>query len=140
MGGVAEPAGAPVSERVTAVNAAVVTHLAERVTPLRLDLDAPFDDLEPLTDRVRDARVVALGSAVRQSHELLTLSHRVMRYLIEQHGFRSLALEGDYAANFYLDTYARTGEGDPQAVLARARSFLRFAEIRWCLMRADNGA
>jgi erythromycin esterase len=122
------------------VNTAVVTQLAERVMPLRLDLDAPFDDLGPLTERVRDAKVVALGSAVRQSHELLTLTHRVMRFLNEQHGFRSLALEGDYAASFGLDTYVRTGEGDPQAVLARARTFLRFAEIveaiRW--VRARN--
>lgn len=122
------------------MNIAVVTQLTERVTPLRLDLDAPFDDLGPLTDRVRDEKVVALGSAVRQSHELLTLTHRVMRFLIEQHGFRSLALEGDYLASFYLDTYVRTGEGDPQAILAGARSFLRFGEIldavRW--VRARN--
>jgi erythromycin esterase len=111
------------------VNTAVVTQLSERVMPLRLDFEAPFDDLGPLTERVRDAKVVALGSAVRQSYEFLTLTHRVMRFLIEQHGFRSLALEGDYAASFDLDTYVRTGEGDPQAVLARARIFLRFAEI-----------
>jgi erythromycin esterase len=122
------------------MNTDVVIQLTEGVTPLRLDLDAPFDDLGPLMDRVRDAKVVALGSAVRQSHELLTLTHRVMRFLIEQHGFRSLALEGDYAASFDLDTYVRTGEGNPQAILAGARSFLRFAEIldaiRW--VRARN--
>jgi erythromycin esterase len=124
------------------VNTAVATQLAGRVTPLRLDLEAPIDDLHPLTDRVRDAKVVALGSAVRTSHELLTLTHRVMRFLIEQHGCRSLALEGDYAVSFDLDRYVRTGEGDPQAILARARSFLRFAEIveavRWVRTRNER--
>ena len=122
------------------MSALVATQIAERVTSLRLDLDAPFDDLDPLTDRVRDAKVVALGSAVRQSHELSTLTHRVMRFLIEQHGFRSLALEGDEAASINLDTYVRTGEGDPLAILAGARPFWRFAEIleavRW--IRARN--
>jgi erythromycin esterase len=108
---------------------AVVAQLAERVTPLRLDLDAPFMDLDPLTDRVRDAKVVALGSAVRQSHELLTLTHRVMRFLIDQHGFRSVMLEGDESASILLDTYVRTGKGDPRAILAGARPFWRFAEI-----------
>jgi erythromycin esterase len=107
---------------------------------VRLDLNAPFDDLDSLTERVRDANVVALGSAVRQSHELSTLSHRVMRFLIEQHGFRSLALEGDEAASIALDTYVRTAEGDPMAILAGARPFWRFAEIleavRW--VRARN--
>src|SRR5215475_11875489 len=105
------------------MNTTVVTQLAERVASLRLDLDAPFDDLDPLTDRVQDAKVVALGSAVRQSHELLTLTHRVMRFLIDRHGFRALALEGDEAASIDLDAYVRTGEGDPRAILARARSF-----------------
>ena len=122
------------------MNAAVVTQLAERATSVRLDLNAPYDDLDPLTDRVRAASVVALGSAVRQSHELSTLSHRVMRFLIEQHGFRSLALEGDEAASIDLDTYVRTAEGDPMAILAGARPFWRFAEVleavRW--VRARN--
>src|SRR5437867_3613722 len=122
------------------MNTAVVAQLAERVTSVRLDLDAPFDDLAPLADRVRDAKVVALGSAVRQSHELSTLTHRVMRFLIDEHGFRSLALEGDEAASIDLDTYVRTGEGDPLAILARARPFWRLAEIlaavRW--IRARN--
>lgn len=122
------------------MNTTVVTQLAERATSVRLDLNAPFDDLDPLTGRVRDANVVALGSAVRQSHELATLSHRVMRFLIEQHGFRSLALEGDEAASIDLDTCVRTAEGDPTAILAGARPFWRFVEIleavRW--VRARN--
>src|SRR2546421_1954620 len=111
------------------MNTAVVAQLAERVTSVRLDLDAPFDDLAPLANQVRDAKVVALGSAVRHSHELCTLTHRVMRFLIDQHGFRSLVLEGDEAASTDLDTHVRTGVGDPRAILARARTFLRFAEI-----------
>ena len=50
------------------------------------------------------------GSAIRHSHELCTLTHRVMRFLIEQHGFRSVVLEGDEAASASLDKYVRTGE------------------------------
>ena len=121
-------------------NASVATRIAERATPLRLDLDAPFDDLAPLANRARDATVVALGSATRQSHELSLLTHRVMRFLIEEHGFRSLALEGDEAASIHLDTYIRTGAGNPLAILAVARPFWRLAEIlaavRW--IRARN--
>src|SRR5439155_26733085 len=103
-------------------------------------LDAPFDDLDPVPDRIRDGNVVALGSSVRQSHELLTLTQRVMRFLIDQRGFRALALEGDEAASIDIDNYVRAGQGDPRAILARARSFWRFAEIldavRW--IRARN--
>src|SRR5437762_14184858 len=124
----------------TATKTSVANRIAEQATPLRLDLDAPFDDLAPLANRARDAAVVALGSATRQSHELSVLTHRVMRFLIAEHGFRSLALEGDEAASIDLDTYVRTGEGDPLAILAGARPFWRFAEIleavRW--IRARN--
>jgi len=123
-----------------ATNATVATLIAEQATPLRLDLDAPFDDLAPLANRARDATVVALGSATRQSHELSALTDRVMRFLISEHWFRSLALEGDEAASTDLDTYVRTGAGDPLAILAGARPFWRLAEIldavRW--IRARN--
>src|SRR5205823_6385827 len=123
----------------TATNASVANRIAEQVTPLRLDLDAPFDDLASLANRAREATVVALGSATRQSHELCVLTHRVMRFLIDEHGFRSLALEGDEAASIDLDTYVRTGERDPLAILAGARSFWRLAEIlaavRWIRTR-----
>jgi erythromycin esterase len=124
------------------MNTAVVSQLAEQATPLGLDLNAPFDDLAPLANQVRDAKVVALGSAIRQSHELSTLTHRLMRFLIVQHGFRSLALEGDGTASIRLDAYVRTGAGDPKEILADARSFLRFAEIleavRWIRERNER--
>src|SRR5213083_1741518 len=100
----------------TGTNASVATRIGRQATPLRLDLDAPFDDLAPLANRARDATVVALGSATRQSHELSVLTHRVMRFLIDEHGFRTLALEGGEAASLELDTYVRTGEGDPLAI------------------------
>jgi len=123
-----------------ATNTFLASQVAERATPLSLDLDAPFDDLRPLANRARDATVVGLGSATRQSHELSVLTHRVMRFPIDEHGFRSLALEGDEAASIDLDTYVRTGEGDPLAILAGARPFWRLAEIlaavRW--IRARN--
>jgi len=122
------------------MNTAVIAQLTERATSVSLDLNAPFDDLDPLTDRVRDATVVALGSAVRHSHELSTLTHRVMRFLMEQHGFRSLALEGDEAASVDLDAYVCNARGDPKEILAGARPFWWFAEIleslRW--IRARN--
>jgi hypothetical protein len=101
----------------------LLAEVAARATPLSLDRDAPLDDLEPLTDRVRDAKVVALGSAVRHSHELLTLTQRVMRWLVDRHGFRALSLEGDEAASLDLDAYVRAGEETPgRSWLGRGRS------------------
>ncbi|WP_405914090.1 erythromycin esterase family protein [Streptomyces sp. NBC_00963] len=111
---------------------------AHRLTAL--DPEAPLTDLRPMADIVRDAKVVAIGASTRQAHELSTLSHRLLRLLVGELGFRSLALEGDDASRLGLDEYVRTGTGDPRALLAEARSFWQTEEIldviRW--MRSYN--
>ncbi|MCO6007492.1 erythromycin esterase family protein [Actinoallomurus purpureus] len=95
----------------------------------------PLDDLRPLAPLVRDAKVVALGAAARMTRELAVVAHRTLRLLVEEEGFRSLALEGDDAVRLGLDAYIATGEGDPRELLAGARAFLRTEEIlevvRW---------
>ncbi|WP_031183408.1 hypothetical protein [Streptomyces seoulensis] len=60
-----------------------------RTTGPRGDLS----DLRPLGRTVGDARVVGLGGATHNSHEFLTLKHRVLRYLVEHKGFRTFALD-----------------------------------------------
>jgi erythromycin esterase len=106
---------------------------AHRLTTL--DPQAPLADLLPLADIVRDAKVVALGASTRQAHELSAVSHRILRLLVEELGFRSLALEGDDPARLGLDEYVSTGAGDPRALLADSRSFWQTEEtldvIRW---------
>lgn len=89
----------------------------------------PLTDLAPLAGIVGNATVVALGASARQAHELSALSHRVVRYLVEELGFRTLALEGDDASRIGLEEYVRTGSGDPRDLLAGARSFWLTEEI-----------
>lgn len=106
-----------------------------------LDPHAPLDDLRrPLGEVVADAEVVSLGVASRATHELSVAQHRMMRFLVEERGFRSLVLEGDDPARVDLDAYVLTGAGDPEVLLSEARSFWRTGEIldvlRW--MRAHN--
>ncbi|WP_344882812.1 erythromycin esterase family protein [Nonomuraea antimicrobica] len=100
----------------------------------------PLADLAALHGLARDATVVALAASARQTHELSAIAHRMLRFLVEEMGFRSIALEGDDAARLHLDEFVRTGRGDPQALLADARSFWQTEEIvdviRW--MRAHN--
>ncbi|MCX4680285.1 erythromycin esterase family protein [Streptomyces sp. NBC_01433] len=105
-----------------------------------LDPQAPLTDLSPLADLIGDAKVVAIGASTRQAHELAALAHRTVRLLVEDLGFRSLALEGDDAARVGLGEYIRSGTGNPEASLSGARSFWRTEEmldlVRW--MRSYN--
>lgn len=105
-----------------------------------LDPEAPLTDLSPLAGLIGDAEVVAIGASTRQSHELSALAHRTVRLLVEDLGFRSLALEGDDAARVGLAEYIGSGTGNPEASLSGARSFWRTEEmldlVRW--MRSYN--
>ncbi|HET6707091.1 erythromycin esterase family protein [Amycolatopsis sp.] len=93
------------------------------------DPEGPLTDLAPLRDMVRDASLVALGASARDTHELSVVSHRILRFLVEELGFRSLVLEGDDATSVALDEHVRTGRGAPRALLATARSFWRTGEL-----------
>lgn len=104
------------------------------------DPRAPLADLRPLARRAANASVVGLGGSTRLARELNLVKHRMLRVLVEELGFRSLALEADRALGAALDGYVRTGDGDPAALLADARPFWRIDEVadvvRW--MRSHN--
>ena len=96
---------------------------------------APLADLRPLRHMVGDARVVGLGESTHGAHEQFTIKHRVVRFLVEEMGFRALAFEEDWTKGIQLNEYVLTGRGDPQALLADAGPPWRTQEIldliRW---------
>ncbi|MET9290916.1 erythromycin esterase family protein [Streptomyces sp. NPDC003077] len=122
------------------MNGTLNTWLRQHAHPLATAPEADTTDLRPLDTTVRNAAVVTLGATTRVSHELSALAFRMVRHLVERHGFRSLAWEGDDPVRLGLAAYVRTGDGDPRAFLSAARSFWRTEEalaiVRW--MRAYN--
>ncbi|MFJ8844109.1 erythromycin esterase family protein [Streptomyces cyaneofuscatus] len=102
---------------------------------------APLDDLRPLLDMLGErTAVVGYGAGTRGAHELFALQVRIARLLIGEAGFRAVAFDQDWTLGVRLDTYVRTGAGDPLALLESAEPFCRTAEVlalvRW--MRAFN--
>ncbi|MFI6584363.1 erythromycin esterase family protein [Embleya sp. NPDC050493] len=74
-------------------------------------------DLRPFGRMVGDARVVGLGEATHSSHEFFTVKHRVLRYLVEEKGFRAFALEAAWSTGLRLDAYVLRGEGDLKQIM-----------------------
>ncbi|MFI5531790.1 erythromycin esterase family protein [Kitasatospora sp. NPDC051853] len=68
-------------------------------------------DLRPFGRMVGDARVVALGEASHSSHEFFTLKHRVLRYLVEEKGFRAFHNSHIALQSYVPATYPRV-QGD----------------------------
>ncbi|WP_179887218.1 erythromycin esterase family protein [Streptomyces sp. ms184] len=102
---------------------------------------APLDDLRPLLGMLGErTAVVGYGAGTRGAHELFALQMRIARLLVGEAGFRAVAFDQDWTLGVRLDTYVRTGAGDPVTLLESAEPFCRTAEVlalvRW--MRAFN--
>jgi erythromycin esterase-like protein len=74
-------------------------------------------DLAPIRVMVGDASIVGLGESTHGAREETTLKHRVLRFLVEKMGYRSIAWEEDWTMGILLDDYIRTGRGDLNALL-----------------------
>jgi erythromycin esterase-like protein len=88
-------------------------------------------DLDPLLDRVGEARFVLLGEASHGTSEFYTWRAELSRRLITEKGFSFLAVEGDWPPCERLDHHIKGREGagdDPREVL---RAFDRWPTWMW---------
>ena len=84
-------------------------------------------DLEPLLERIGDARVVLIGEASHGTSEFYRMRNRITRQLIRRRGFRVIAIEADWPDAARIDHYARHFEYPPSEWTA----FSRFPSWMW---------
>ena len=72
------------------------------------------EDLDPLKERVGNARVVMLGEASHGTHEYYTWRAHITKRLIQEKGFNFIAMEGDwpdcYRLNRFIKGYNEGGD------------------------------
>lgn len=78
--------------------------------PLRDD-----GDLDPLLERIGDARVVLLGEASHGTHEYYTWRDRITRRLITEKGFDFIAVEGDWPDCYLVNRWVKGVDGGGSA-------------------------
>ncbi len=78
-------------------------------------------NLEPLLQRIGDARVVLLGEATHGTSEFYRMRERISRELIQKKGFSFVAIEGDWPDAARIDHYARHSKVPPSEWTAFAR-------------------
>lgn len=101
----------------------VVQWIDQHATALSsTDPDASASELEPLHAVVGDASVVGLGESTHGSHEQFEIKHRMIRFLVEEMGFRTVGFEADFASGVMIDRYVLSGEGDPRQLVAQLSS------------------
>ncbi len=64
-------------------------------------------NLNPLIERIGDARIVLLGEATHGSQEFYEMRSQITRKLIEEKGFNFIAIEGDWPDAARIDNYVR---------------------------------
>jgi erythromycin esterase-like protein len=77
-------------------------------------------DLDPLLDRIGDARIVAVGEASHGTHEYYAWRAALTRRLIEERGFGFVAVEGDWPDCYRVNRSVKLREGadeDPRDAL-----------------------
>ncbi len=84
-------------------------------------------DLDPLLDRIGDARVVLLGEATHGTSEFYRMRERISQELVTRKGFRFVAIEGDWPDAARLDHYVRHFDHPPTEWTA----FARFPTWMW---------
>jgi protein-L-isoaspartate(D-aspartate) O-methyltransferase len=104
----------------------------DRLAKAIADTCETFDSIElahldPLLDRIGDARVVLLGEASHGTSEFYRMRARITQELIKRKGFSCVALEGDWPDVARLDHYVRHFEYPASEWTA----FARFPTWMW---------
>lgn len=118
---------------VAAMPAGVDAADARRVAAL-VELARPLEDdasLAPLIKRIGGARYVLLGEASHGTSEFYTWRDRITRLLVAEHGFRFIAVEGDWDACYRINRYVKHLPGAGESARAILESFDRWPQWMW---------
>lgn len=103
-----------------------VTREKEKNYPL-----ANSRDLDPLMDRIGNARFVLLGEASHGTHEFYTWRTAITKRLINEKGFNLIAVEGDWPDCYRLNRYIKGYDYQDKSVLQMLATFNRWPTWMW---------
>src|SRR5438132_8025675 len=105
---------------------ALATELRRRTQPLH---DA--SDLDPLIDRIGDARFVLLGEASHGTSEFYTWRAELSKRLIAEKGFTIVGVEGDWPDCYRVNRYVKLRDDSGYSAEAVLHAFDRWPTWMW---------
>lgn len=93
-------------------------------------LTGAMEDLDPLLDRIGEARFVLIGEASHGTHEFYEQRAEITKRLILEKQFNAIAVEADWPDAYRINRYVR-GADDKQDALAALQGFARFPTWMW---------
>lgn len=91
----------------------------------------PHQNLDPLIDRIGDARIVLLGEASHGTHEYYLWRARITRQLIEEKGFTIIGVEGDWPDCYQINRYIRQHKNSGKKATSVLNNFNRWPTWMW---------
>lgn len=96
----------------------IVSAIREQAYPLTTtDPQESLADLEFLKNLLIDRPVIGLGEATHGTKEFFTMKHRMVRYLVEEMGYRVFIIEANEPECRAINDYIMDGYGDPAELL-----------------------
>ena len=87
--------------------------------------------LQPLFERIGDARIVMLGEASHGTHDYYTWRTYISERLIEEKGFDFITVEGDWPDCYRLNRFVKGYDTSHENALELLRSFERWPTWMW---------
>jgi erythromycin esterase-like protein len=110
--------------------------LASEVRRIALPLTGP-SDLEPLIDRIGDARYVLLGEASHGTSDYYQWRARISQWLIREKGFSFIAVEGDWPDCYRINRYVKGLEKSGASAREVLENFLRWPTWMWANLEIE---
>ncbi len=88
-------------------------------------------DLDPLLERIGDARIVAIGEASHGTHEYYAWRAALTRRLIEERGFDLVAVEGDWPDCYRVNRSVKLRPGADEDPRDALDAFARWPTWMW---------
>ena len=107
-----------------------MTPHAEAVRAAAHELTRAAGGLDVLLDRIGDAGCVLLGESTHGTSEFYALRAHITRRLVEEKGFRAVAVEADWPDAYRAGCWARGAGDDPDAAAALG-DLIRFPRWVW---------
>ena len=104
----------------------IVESIKESAYPLKSKAD-----LQPLMDRIGDARIVMLGEASHGTHEYYTWRTHISKKLIKEKGFNFIAVEGDWPDCYRLNRFGKGYDAEYKSAYKVLHAFNRWPTWMW---------
>ena len=111
-------------------NAGQSEALVARIAAIARPLEQPTD-LDPLIERIGDARFVLLGEASHGTSEYYTWRASLSERLIREKGFSFVAVEGDWPHCYQVNRYIKNAPDSGESAQAVLQAFDRWPTWMW---------